>query len=217
MTAQSKKPTQLIACSLRNDIRMSSDMQRRPAENYPTPTCLSTALTNNISLPDGRVWEPAVGEGQLAKRLVKSGFTVVGSDIRTEVSIAGKKGTDFLTAPIPAGVTSIVTNPPMDKGGRLLTAFIERGLEHLREGRLGADGALTLLLRLDHERAKSRPTYLNQASERIVCCWRPVWFSETPGEKSKEPIHSFVWWTWRANEYGPPKSVYVGKRGDTDA
>ena len=195
----------------RHDIQMSSHFDRRPAENYSTPPCLRAALIDNISIPDGTIWEPAVGDGALSEHLSSLGFKVIGSDNRNDKSIAGRRGVDFLTAPTPPDVTSIVTNPPMDKCGQLLTAFVARGLEHLREGRLGEDGALVLLLRLDHERATSRTAYFNQASERVVCSWRPTWLTEKPGVKSIGPIHSFVWWTWRANDFGPSISVYVDK------
>ena len=188
---------------------MSSVAGRIPTENYSTPPCLRAALTDNILLPGGRIWEPAVGDGQLAEHLSNSGFEVTGSDIRTDTNIAGQKSVDFLTAPIPSDISSIVTNPPMDKGGQLLTAFIDRGLEHLREGRLGEDGALVLLMRLDHERAKSRTAQFNQACERVVCSWRSTCFSNKPGEKSIGPIHSFVWWVWRSNNFGPSNSIYV--------
>ena len=211
MIAQSSRTSYSSEGRARNDIRMSSCFERRPAENYSTPPCLCAALTNNISIPDGTIWEPAVGDGVLAEHLSSSGFRVIGSDIRNDASIAGRHGVDFLTAPPPPHVSSIVTNPPMDKCGQLLTAFIARGLEHLREGRLGDDGALVLLLRLDHERAKSRTAYFNQASERVVCSWRPTWFAEKPDKKSRGPIHSFVWWAWRSNAFGLPKSVYVDK------
>ena len=92
MIAQSSGTSYSPDGRARHDIRMSSNMKRRPAENYSTPPCLRAALTNNISLPDGTIWEPAVGDGALADHLSNSGFRVIGSDIRSDTDIAGQRG-----------------------------------------------------------------------------------------------------------------------------
>lgn len=85
-------------------------------DNYPTDPAWTRALVRNVRLP-GPIWEPACGEMAMADEL-RQVASVIETDITT--------GTDFLTAPLPDGVKSIVTNPPY----RLANEFIQAGLGH---------------------------------------------------------------------------------------
>ena len=59
-----------------------------------------------------RLWEPAAGNGAILQPLRAAGFDVVGSDLVDYGGAGITAGVDYLIAPVPAGVTGIVTNPP---------------------------------------------------------------------------------------------------------
>lgn len=80
--------------------------KRRELDFYPTPPECTSALIEYLKLKPGlTVWEPAAGEGHMARVLSEHGLTVISTDIQT--------GTDFLTASLPdESISWIITNPP---------------------------------------------------------------------------------------------------------
>jgi hypothetical protein len=59
-----------------------------------------------------RLWEPAAGDGAIVQPLRAAHFDVVASDLVDYGGANIMVGVDYLTAPLPAGVTGIVKNPP---------------------------------------------------------------------------------------------------------
>jgi hypothetical protein len=72
---------------------------------------------------DGSIWEPACGEGAIAKVLSAAGFDTISPD-RFAYDF-GESGVDFLTADAPRA-RHIVTNPPYGSG--LADAFVLKAL-----------------------------------------------------------------------------------------
>ena len=83
--------------------------ERRALDFYPTPPECTKALLKYLNLKPGTmVWEPAAGDGSMARVLTEHGCRVISTDIQT--------GTDFLTAALPdEKIEWIITNPPFNK------------------------------------------------------------------------------------------------------
>lgn len=92
-----------------------ADDGRRALDFYPTgqPDAIRALLARDgqrIAALGGRVWEPAVGDGALARELACAGLRVIGSDVEDR-GWPGAWFLDFMQVPTsPAPV--IITNPP---------------------------------------------------------------------------------------------------------
>ncbi len=108
----------------------NGERKRRPTDLYPTPPDATESLMRFLDLPSFiRVWEPATGEGDMAKQLAAHGHTVYESDIM--------KGTDFLTAEAPPGNVEwtqtdwIITNPRLRFRSSLFAMQMNLGIRSL--------------------------------------------------------------------------------------
>jgi hypothetical protein len=99
---------------------------------YPTPEWATHALIGNETF-EGRIWEPACGDGTMARVLRDTGRPIDASDLFDRGY--GEAGIDFLKS--DRGVENIVTNPPYNSA----EGFVEAGLRQ-------ASRKLCLLLRL---------------------------------------------------------------------
>jgi hypothetical protein len=99
---------------------------------YPTPEWATHALIDNESF-DGQIWEPACGDGTMARVLRGTCRPVDASDLYDRGY--GKIGVDFLKS--TRSVDNIVTNPPYNSA----EGFVEAGLRQ-------ATHKICLLLRL---------------------------------------------------------------------
>src|SRR3546814_632303 len=111
--------------------------ERKPADLYPTPVDGTESLIPALKAmkrPDGlpvkRIWEPACGDGRLARVREWHGFEVIATDLR-EYPGYGVGGLDFLDEhPMTkwgwdiGEIDAIVTNPPFS----LAEEFIRRSL-----------------------------------------------------------------------------------------
>src|SRR5512144_1888861 len=96
-----------------NRLFRPDQYEREPRDFYPTPPWASRCLLNTVPLR-GFVWEPGAGQGLMAKTIADAGYRVIASDV---VEYEGSvfpimTGVDALQATLPAGVQTIVTNPP---------------------------------------------------------------------------------------------------------
>src|SRR5712671_3584954 len=99
---------------------------------FPTPAWAVTALMENEKF-EGDIWEPACGDGTMARVLESKGNRVVASDLYDRGY--GEVGHDFLKTDRPAD--NIVTNPPYNAA----EGFLRVGLAQ-------AKNKCALLLRL---------------------------------------------------------------------
>jgi hypothetical protein len=97
---------------------------RAAYEFYPTPPEATRALLSVESF-DGSVWEPACGQGHIAKVLEAAGHSVVATDL-AECWGYGMTGRDFLTERTPLA-RNIITNPPYGRG--LADAFCKHATD----------------------------------------------------------------------------------------
>lgn len=128
---------------------------------YPTPEWATRVLVDSERF-EGRIWEPACGDGTMARVLASTGLPIESSDLYERGF--GESGVDFLTT---SRVTeNIITNPPYNSA----EGFVEAGLRQ-------ATKKLCLLLRLAFLEGRKRqrtifkmtpPTRVWVFSERIT-------------------------------------------------
>jgi hypothetical protein len=136
-------------------------------DDFPTPPWATRALLEHIildkNLPHHSVWEPACGEGHMAKVLQEYFERVVASDI---FAYGCGEVVDFLAPQVVRGTDWIITNPPF----RLAEAFALKALSLANTG-------VALLVRTvfiesvgRHERLFSRfkPALVAQFTERVA-------------------------------------------------
>jgi hypothetical protein len=177
-------------------VPLRSVPRRLPNEFYPTPPEATRALLS-VETFEGSIWEPACGEGAIAKELTAAGHTVVSTDL-VDYGF-GIPSVDFLKEIRPRA-RHIVTNPPYGSG--LADAFVTRSLDFVRETR----GTVAMLLNLSSlaHRTRSRwwrenPPARLYAIDDIVC-WPERQYGPAPSYFSK---HRYFWAVWTPDHKGP--------------
>ena len=87
--------------------------ERQVGDFYPTPAWVTLCLLDTVPLR-GIVLEPCAGQGAMAKVIADAGHQVIATDLieRDSCIFPIVPGVDALQAPLPAGVRTILTNPP---------------------------------------------------------------------------------------------------------
>lgn len=151
--------------------------KRQSEDFYPTPSYVTEALLEYHSF-NGKIWEPACGDGRMAEVLKKSYREVECSDLVDRGY--GLSGVNFLTS--NKRVDNIVTNPPF----QLAYEFIEQGLKL-------ADDCLALLLPIRYLTGKKRAKlYAKFPPAKIIVIPNKVDFL---GFGS--PAMEFAWFVWK--------------------
>lgn len=171
---------------------------RNDKEFYSTEEWVTRLLLRKYPLR-GPIWEPACGDGRMA-RVLAGRFEVVSSDL-VDRGCADWVQLDFLKAEAPPGgraVGAIVTNPPYGERGLMARAFVCRALALTRETR----GQVAMFLRNEWDCAVTwRELYeIQPLALKIVCLKRPYWAERQAGDSG--PRHNFAWfvWDWQATE-----------------
>lgn len=166
---------------------------RAPFEFYPTPPEAIRALLSAESF-DGPIWEPACGDGAIARELSAAGYDVVASDIVDwGYGIPGK---DFLGARY-ARARHIITNPPYGSG--LADAFVDQALR-LTAPTAGRVAMLMNIASLCHPSRHAwflrHPPRTIYALDECIC-----WPCGDPALATRRTLeHRYVWMLW---DHGP--------------
>ena len=170
--------------------------RRIPNEYYPTPPEATRALLS-VERFDASIWEPACGEGAIARELSDAGHAVVATDL-VEYGY-GTPRVDFLKE-TRARAKHIVTNPPYGSG--LADAFITKSLAFAAETR----GTVAMLLNLASLAHRTRTEWWRQhpparlyAIDDIVC-WPEHRYGPAPAHFTK---HRYFWAVWTPDHEGP--------------
>ena len=148
---------------------------RRAADFYPTPPECTVALMDFLearatlynAYPDKdrcrAIWEPACGDGAISKVLEARGYEVLSSDIRSDESVYGEKGVDFLSCGKDRDFDWIITNPPFC----LAEQFIRKCVEINRP--------FALLLKSQYWNSSKRLSLFRETKPRYILplTWRP--------------------------------------------
>lgn len=149
---------------------------------FPTPEWAVVALMDNERF-EGNIWEPACGDGTMARVLESKGNEVIASDLYDRGY--GETGHDFLTTDRCAD--NIVTNPPYNAA----EGFLKIGLAH-------AKNKCAFLLRLAFLEGGNRyrtifskhpPTRVWVFSERIT-------FYPAGAVKKGTGTTAYAWFVW---------------------
>lgn len=179
--------------------------ERAANDFYPTEPWVTRALCRAVEFDNrGLLWEPACGDGRMARELDRWHPAVVASDIADYGY--GEPGRDFLDpatvkwlADRRAGaVAAIVTNPPFDRA----IAFITRALELTR----ASQGKVAIVQRHEFDApAKNHPLFKPPFAAKLVLHKRPRW----SGDDKASPRFPYAWYLWDWRHKGPPVLRYL--------
>ena len=172
---------------------IAPDAENRDRDDfYPTPPEATRALLCT-EVFDGKIWEPACGDGAISKVLAAWEYHVVSTDL---VDYGyGHPGIDFLREEAPRA-PNIVTNPPF----KLLEPFIRHALT-LTTGKVVMLGRLAVLEGIKRKALfESTPiARVHVFSRRLVIGRRGTDFG-----KGGDSMIAFAWFVWEHGHKGPP-------------
>lgn len=182
--------------------------KRKEADFYPSPPDVTVALMNFLKLSEGTfVWEPASGDGAMARILERYVSEVAATDLRTESSIYGDGGFDFLDhgngdrIALIGDPDWIITNPPFN----LSEGFIRKALSITPN--------VAMLLKSQYWHAARRLKLFEECQPAYVLplTWRPAFLE---AERGSSPLMDVIWVVWQgkvnATQFLPlvrPRSV----------
>lgn len=191
--------------------------KRLPQEAYFSPPWITRSLLAAIELgPADRprsevlVWEPACGDGGMAREIEAAGYRVAASDIADYGY--GTTGVDFLhddsqARARAAGAFAIVTNPPF---GELAVEFIRRGLALTRP----VGGRVLMLNRHEFDAPKGRRSLFDWPfAAKLNLPRRPQWIAQQASGKQTAPRFAFSWFLWDWQWFGEPVLRWLPEPG----
>jgi hypothetical protein len=185
--------------------------ERKERDFYPTEPWVTRALCQAVDLRGdprkigyGHVWEPACGNGRMAKVLDEAGYWVIATDI-TDYGY-GSSGIDFLECQpkrtAPSWFGAIVTNPPFN----LAVQFILRALALTKE----TGGTVAILQRHEFDAPRSNhPLFQPPFAAKLILHKRPRWSDD--GKAG--PRFPYAWYLWDWRHQGPPILRYLPDPG----
>ena len=170
------------------------DEEREVHDYYATdPKSVEALLRHEKFAP--KIWEPACGEGNISKTLVKHGYEVRESDI---IDRMGNEVKDFLFFNDETFDGDIVTNPPYSKAKE----FVEQSLKVIPRG-----NKVAMFLKLTFLEGKARRELFRIAPPEKVLV-----FSERQACMKNNNIERygsgsamcFAWFIWTKGFQGSP-------------
>jgi hypothetical protein len=174
-------------------LALSNNGNRRELDFYPTPPEVTAALMTFLNFKYRKtIWEPAAGEGHMAKIIRLFGHSVIETDIQT--------GQDFLKTE-PRDCDALITNPPFN----LSEKFIRRAIAF-------DVPVIAMLLKSQYWHAAVR--------YKLFCKHPPTWILPITWRadfllKNGNPTMDVLWSVWiagdTATKYQPllkPKCIY---------
>jgi hypothetical protein len=157
---------------------------------YPTPDWATYALIDNERF-EGKIWEPACGDGSMVRVLRDTGRPVDASDLFDRGY--GEIGVDFLKA--NRSVENIVTNPPYNSA----EGFVEAGLRQ-------ATNKLCLLLRLAFLEGgnRQRTIFAERPPSRVWVFSERITFYPAGAVVKGTGTTAYAWFVW--DKQAPNKS-----------
>jgi hypothetical protein len=149
---------------------------------FPTPRWATFALVENEKFA-GDVWEPACGDGAMARVLEETGSKVFSSDLYDRGY--GEIGLDFLTPSRSAN--NIVTNPPYN----CAEGFVASGVKHAKK-------KFALLLRLAFLEGANRANtiFKNHPPARVWVFSERITFYPKGVDPKGSGTTAYAWFVW---------------------
>lgn len=160
-------------------------LERQKDDFYPTPPEVTVALLE-VETFVGSIWEPACGDGTMARLLATKGNKVAGSDLNPRGY--GTKADFLAIRPRPMQNTSIVTNPPF---GKVAQQFIEHGLAFQPR-------KMALILKSSYWHADTRHDLYERCQPARIykLTWRPDFLG------LGRPTMEVMWCVWDRDHVG---------------
>ena len=167
---------------------------------YVTPSYATKSLLER-EMFEGTIWECASGNGKMSEVITKYYPIVLSSDIRTDNSVFGEKGIDFLKA--NREVDNIITNPPFKYGKE----FVEHSLKLAKK-------KVALLLRLNFLEGISRYNMFKSTPLKVVYvfCGRITMFPEGEEKPKNSGTIAYAWFIWDKDYFGKPRIEWINDR-----
>lgn len=155
---------------------------------FPTPAWATYALMDNEPFV-GEIWEPACGDGAMAKVLARRGNAVLATDLYDRGF--GESGVDFLKT--NRIVNNIVTNPPYNSA----EGFVHVGVRSVRQ-------KFALLLRLAFlEGANRANTIFSRCPPARVWVFSDrITFYPAGATQKGTGTTAYAWFVWDRNSPG---------------
>lgn len=169
---------------------------RAAYEFYPTPPEATRALLAAERF-EGTVWEPACGQGHIAKVLTETGHDVVATDL-IDYGF-GQAGRDFLVEREPLA-RNIITNPPYGRG--LADAFCLHALELTAK----TGGKVAMLVAVQSLCHPTRTPFFEKHPPAVIyavddCTCYPY---GDPRKATRSLLQQrYCWLVWHAGYHGP--------------
>lgn len=162
---------------------------------FPTPEWATFALMENESF-DGQIWEPACGDGSMARVLASKGNSVIATDLYDRGY--GKSGVDFLSS--QQKVDNIVTNPPYNAA----EGFVRAGLRN-------AKSKFALLLRLAFLEGgnRSRTIFSITPPTRVWVFSERITFYPAGATKKGTGTTAYAWFVWEHGQTSSPELKWL--------
>lgn len=149
---------------------------------FPTPAWATFALIDNERF-EGEIWEPACGDGSMARVLERTGCPIIATDLYDRGY--GEPGHDFLK---PSRTTdNIVTNPPYNSA----EGFVQSGVTHARR-------KFALLLRLAFLEGanRQRTIFARCPPSRVWVFSERITFYPAGAVQKGTGTTAYAWFVW---------------------
>jgi hypothetical protein len=155
---------------------------------FPTPSWATYALIENEPFV-GEIWEPACGDGAMARVLALRGNPVIATDLYDRGF--GQTGIDFLQSTRIAD--NIVTNPPYNAA----EGFVRVGMKSVRR-------KFALLLRLAFLEGANRATtiFARCPPSRVWVFSERITFYPAGAVRKGTGTTAYAWFVWDKNTFG---------------
>lgn len=140
----------------------------------------------------GPIWEPACGEGHIAKVLQDYIYTVHSTDLIDRGF--GEAGVDFLRSGVDAWAGDIITNPPY----KYATEFVEEALRVVSPGH-----KVAMFLKLTFLEGQARRALFNKYPPRTVYVSSARLQCGKNGDFSGSSAVAYAWFVWEKGYHGP--------------
>ena len=187
------------ALSIVGSSRLNGDRQKE--DFYPTPGYVVEELLNREKFV-GKIWEPAVGEGDMTEIFKKFGYDTYSTDLVDRGYGDGQL--DFLKCDVSFGCSSIITNPPYS----LALEFVNKAKTLL----LNDDAKFAMFLKTVFLESAGRYEMFQDKKFPLKSIYQ---FSKRvslykDGKKMKNGgMIAYAWYVWDKNYAGKPTIEWI--------
>ena len=182
--------------------KMTSGYERERDDFYPSPPGVIESLFRFVPFGDGRIWEPAAGDGALVDQIRAAGRECVGTDLVDRGRADIEPRVDFLFERAPLA-SSIITNPPY----KLADQFIRHAID------IGVD-RVALLLPVKWLAGTGPRWELTRHVTDVVLMGRLKMLPPGAIDLGKNPTTDFAWIVFRREHDRAPVIRFHNARGE---